>query len=79
MFSHEGGLGAKGIRLKTGIASDNSVQKALDTLKSSPEIRRDVIQKARAAQEHMNTHNWGNNKNRAVELQFLIKALEKLG
>lgn len=79
VFSHEGGLGAKGIRLKTGMASDKSVQKVLDTLKSSPEIRRDVIQKARAAQEHMNTHNWGNNKNRAVELQFLIKALEKLG
>ncbi|MYX99402.1 hypothetical protein GT045_32530, partial [Streptomyces sp. SID486] len=79
VFSHEGELGAKGIRLSTGMASDKSVQKVLDTLKNSPELRRDLIQKARAAQEHMNSHNWGNNKNRALELQFLIKALEKLG
>ncbi|MFD5543929.1 polymorphic toxin-type HINT domain-containing protein [Streptomyces sp. NPDC127079] len=79
VFSHEGELGAKGIRLKTGMASDKSVQKVLDTLKSSPELRKDLIQKARAAQKHMNTHNWGNASNRALELQFLIKALEKLG
>jgi hypothetical protein len=37
------------------------------------------MQKARAAQTEMNTHNWGNNKNRAAELHFLIRALEKLG
>lgn len=79
VYSHEGGLAATGIRLKTGMASDKSVQKVLDTLKNSPELRKDLIQKARAAQRHMNTHNWGNVTNRALELQFLIKALEKLG
>ncbi len=79
VFSHEGKLAAKGIRLKTGMASEKSVQKILETLESSPELRKDLIKKARAAQDHMNTHNWGNSKNRAIELQFLIKALEKLG
>lgn len=62
-----------------GTASGRSVQKFLVTLKNSPDLRKDLIQKARAAQEHMNTHNWGNANNRAAELQFLIKALEKLG
>jgi hypothetical protein len=74
-----GGLGAKPLRMSHGWASDKSVQKVLDTLKSSPELRADLMQKARAAQTEMNTHNWGNNKNRAAELQFLIRALEKLG
>lgn len=79
VFSHEGELGGKGIRLSTGMPSDKSVKKVLDALKSSPALRKDLIKKSRSAQEHMNTHNWGDTKNRAVELQFLIKALEKLG
>ncbi|MGC9501868.1 polymorphic toxin-type HINT domain-containing protein [Streptomyces sp. WG7] len=74
-----GGIGAKPLRMSHGWASNKSVQKVLDTLKSSPELRKDLIQKARAAQTEMNKHNWGNAKNRALELQYLIKALEKLG
>ncbi|MGC9382625.1 polymorphic toxin-type HINT domain-containing protein [Streptomyces sp. MH13] len=73
-----GEIGAKPLRMSHGWASDKSVQKVLDTLKSSPELRKDLIQKAHAAQTQMNTHNWGNTKNRAREMQFPIKDLEKL-
>jgi hypothetical protein len=71
----DGGIGAEGIRLRTGMVSDRSVQQVLDTLRNSPELRQDVITEARSAMEHMNDHHWGNDKSRAAEMNFPIKAL----
>jgi hypothetical protein len=74
-----GGIGAAPIRLRTGTASDKSVQAALDAIRNDPQLRADMIAKARSAMEHMNSHNWNNNVNRASEMHFLIKALEAMG
>ena len=38
----------------------------------------DLIDKAQSAMEHMNTHNWGNSKNRAPEMRRLITALGRI-
>ncbi|MFD7015377.1 polymorphic toxin-type HINT domain-containing protein [Streptomyces sp. NPDC059928] len=79
VFANEsGGLGAKPLRMSNGWASDKSVQKVLDTLNSSPELREDLLEKASAAMSEMNKHNWGNEKNRAAEMSRLINALKKM-
>ncbi|MFI6682440.1 polymorphic toxin-type HINT domain-containing protein [Streptomyces sp. NPDC050485] len=79
VFANEsGGLGAKPLRMSNGWASDKSVQKVLDTLNASPELREDLIAKASEAMAEMNKHNWGNEKNRAAEMSRLINALKKM-
>ena len=69
------GIGATGIRLSNGAPLDKMVDAALATIKSHPKLRQVLIGESTSAVERMNSHNWGNNKNRAAGLHFLIKAL----
>jgi RHS repeat-associated protein len=74
----DGGIGVEGILLRTGMASARDVETARKALMEDPDLRADLIEKARSATEHMNNHNWGNSLNRAAEMNFLIKALERI-
>ncbi|MFF1381155.1 DUF6531 domain-containing protein [Streptomyces sp. NPDC058308] len=74
----KGGIGAEGIRMKHGTASNAQVQKVLDEIHSNPALRNDIIDKATSARNSMNKGEFGMNKNRAAELHFIIKNLEKL-
>jgi RHS repeat-associated protein len=84
----DGGIGAEGIRLTNGrLPSTAQVNEVLNALKSDPELRADLIQKARSVMNNMNADArasageakiYGMAQNRAAELHFLIKALEKL-
>jgi len=51
----------------------------LDEIYSNPDLRADVIQKATSARNSMNAGEFGMQSNRAAEMHFLIKNLEKLG
>jgi RHS repeat-associated protein len=75
----QGGIGADGIRLSNGTPTPKQVQQVLDAVKSDPSLRADLIQKARSAMDDMNAGSYGMSKNRAAEMNFLIKALEKMG
>ncbi|MEU3981762.1 hypothetical protein AB0F77_16955 [Streptomyces sp. NPDC026672] len=74
----EGGVGFKGIRLSNGMASKRDVETARSAIMDNPELRANLIDKARSAMGDMNDRNWGNLRNRAPEMHFLIKALEKI-
>ena len=74
----DGGVGFEGIRLSNGMASARDVATARSAIMNNPELRADLIDKARSAMADMNDHNWGNSLNRAPEMHFLIKALEKI-
>jgi RHS repeat-associated protein len=71
-----GGIGAEPIRLRSGSATQNDVQKALNEIHSSPQFRSALAQQARSAMDSMNRGEWGMSTNRAAEMHFLIKALE---
>lgn len=73
-----GGIDAEGIRLRTGTASPKEVQKVLDEIHSNPSLRSDIIDKAKSARASMNAGEYGMKSNRAAEMHFLIKALEKM-
>ncbi|MGW4524997.1 polymorphic toxin-type HINT domain-containing protein [Amycolatopsis sp. NPDC004378] len=75
----DGGVGFEGLRMSNGTASARDVETARNAIMSTPELRADLIGKARSAMADMNDHNWGNSVNRASEMNFLIKALEKIG
>ncbi|WP_159394790.1 hypothetical protein [Streptomyces sp. H-KF8] len=75
----KGGIGAEAIRLRSGTASPKEVQKVLDEIHSNPALRADVIAKATSARTSMNAGEFGMQSNRAAEMHFLIKNLEKLG
>lgn len=64
------------IRLRTGMASDKSVRKAVDAINEDPKLRADLLSKVKSAKEHMDDHNWGNKENRSSEMQALIEKLE---
>ncbi|MER7165693.1 ricin-type beta-trefoil lectin domain protein, partial [Micromonospora sp. NPDC000207] len=74
-----GGIGAEAIRLSSGTATPQDVQRALAEINRSARFRSDLIGKARSAMASMNSGEWGMNLNRAAEMNFLIKALEKMG
>lgn len=73
-----GGVGFEGIRLSTGMASARDIDAARNAIMGNPYLRADLIDKAGSAMAGMNSHNWGNLINRAAEMNFLIKALEKI-
>jgi hypothetical protein len=75
----KGGIGAEAIRLRSGTASPKEVQKVLDEIHSNPDLRADIVQKATSARNSMNAGELGMRYNRAAEMHFLIKNLEKLG
>lgn len=75
---HSGGLKVKPWRLSAGEPSAAQLRTVSDALHSDPALRADLITKARAAMEHMNSHNWGNTKNRAAEMARLVRTLEKM-
>ncbi|SOD67130.1 RHS repeat-associated core domain-containing protein [Streptomyces zhaozhouensis] len=75
---HNGGIAGEGIRLRTGTASDRDVQRVLDEIRSNPDFRADLINKATSARDAMNRGDFGMSSNRALEIHFLIKALEKM-
>ncbi|MFD5409540.1 putative T7SS-secreted protein [Streptomyces nojiriensis] len=72
----DGNIQGAPIRLEDGWASDKSVQQAVDAVNNDPKLRADLLAKAKSAKEHMDTHNWGNSKNRSGEMQALIDKLE---
>ena len=74
-----GGIGAEPIRLRSGVATPQDVQRAIDEIRSNPQLRADLIDKARSAMGSMNSGEWGMDRNRAAELHFLIRALEQMG
>ncbi|WP_406446408.1 DUF6531 domain-containing protein [Streptomyces sp. NBC_01613] len=74
----KGGISGVGIKLKNGTASEQQVQKVLDEIHSNPALRKDIIDKATAARDAMNKGAYGMTKNRAAEMHFIIKALEKM-
>ncbi|MFD5077616.1 polymorphic toxin-type HINT domain-containing protein [Streptomyces sp. NPDC058371] len=74
----DGGVGFEGIRLSNGMASTRDVASARSAIMKNPELRADLIGKARSAMADMNDHNWGNSRSRGAEMHFLIKALEKI-
>ncbi|GGV50679.1 hypothetical protein GCM10010293_61870 [Streptomyces griseoflavus] len=75
----KGGIGAEPIRLRNGTASAKDVQKVLDEIHSNPSLRADIIQKATRVREDMNAGAYGMQQNRAAEMHFIIKNLEKMG
>ncbi|MCC3330934.1 putative T7SS-secreted protein [Nocardia abscessus] len=80
VFPHgDGTVGVKPWRLSHGEPTEAQMQHVLDELRSNPALRADLIEKARAAMSEMNSHNWGYEKNRALEMHYLIRALEKMG
>ncbi|GAA0829120.1 hypothetical protein GCM10009525_27440 [Streptosporangium amethystogenes subsp. fukuiense] len=74
----KGGVGVEGIRLRSGSPSNAELQQALDAIKSNPQLRANLIHNARDVMARMNSGELGMNKNRASEMHFLIKALEKM-
>ncbi|MEV0484970.1 DUF6531 domain-containing protein [Streptomyces sp. NPDC050508] len=73
-----GGIGAEPIRLKSGTASARDVQKVLAEIQSNQALRDDIISKATSARDSMNKGEFGMSQNRAAEMHFLIKNLEKM-
>ncbi|MEV0949670.1 polymorphic toxin-type HINT domain-containing protein [Promicromonospora sp. NPDC050249] len=73
----KGGIGGKPIRLRHGSASDGEVKTVLAEIDKNPALREDIIAKATSARNSMNAGEYGTQVNRAAEMQFLIKALEK--
>ncbi|MGH3625734.1 MAG: hypothetical protein ACRDQ5_28835, partial [Sciscionella sp.] len=61
------------------VPTGKQVQQVLDALNSDPSLRADLAQKARSAMDQMNSGAYGMTENRAAEMHFLIKALEKMG
>nr|WP_244970128.1 RHS repeat-associated core domain-containing protein [Nocardia cerradoensis] len=76
---HDGTIGVEGLRMSNGVPNSAQLSRVLDELHSNPDLRTDLIAKSRAAMTEMNAHNWGNSSNRAAEMHFLIRALEKMG
>jgi RHS repeat-associated protein len=74
-----GGIGAEPIRLRSGVATPQAVQWVIAEIHSNPQLRADLIDKARGAMGSMNSGEWGMGRNRAAELHFLIRALEQMG
>ena len=74
-----GGIGAEPIRLTNGAATADDVQQALRQIQTNPGLRADLIRQAQSAMQSMNAGEWGMATNRAAEMNFLIKALEKMG
>ncbi|WP_405482223.1 DUF6531 domain-containing protein [Streptomyces sp. NBC_00009] len=73
-----GGIGAEPIRLKSGTASERDVQKILAEINSNQSLRNDIISKATSARNSMNKGEFGMSQNRAAEMHFLVKNLEKM-
>ncbi|WP_399929799.1 DUF6531 domain-containing protein [Streptomyces kanamyceticus] len=74
----KGGIGGRPIRLKHGSASEREVQKVLDEIHSNRALRDDIIAKATSARDSMNKGEFGMSQNRAAEMHFIIKNLEKM-
>ncbi|MDT0347603.1 DUF6531 domain-containing protein [Streptomyces litchfieldiae] len=76
---HLGGVGGEPIRLANGrVASQRDVQRALDEIADNPSFRQDIIDVATSVRARMNADNYGMSQNRALEIHFLIKALERM-
>ncbi len=65
--------------MSNGVPSDAQIRRVVDEINSNADVRSDLIAKSRAAMTEMNAHNWGNSRNRAAEMHFLIRALEGMG
>ncbi|WP_078898192.1 DUF6531 domain-containing protein [Streptomyces sp. CNQ-509] len=74
-----GGVGGEPIRLSNGnVASPRDVERVLEEIRVNPKMREDLIAKASSARASMNAGEYGTKVNRALEIHFLIKALEKM-
>ncbi|MGW6698238.1 DUF6531 domain-containing protein [Nocardia sp. NPDC055049] len=75
---HDGSIGVEGLRMSNGTPNDAQLRRVVSEIYSNADLRADLIDKSRAAMTEMNAHNWGNAKNKAAEMNFLIKALERI-
>ncbi|MFJ9410609.1 putative T7SS-secreted protein [Streptomyces sp. NPDC101393] len=73
-----GGISGEPIRLSSGTSSPKEVQKVIDAIHSDRELRDDIIKKATSARDAMNRGDYGMTQNRAAEMHFIIKNLEKI-
>ncbi|SDX09577.1 hypothetical protein SAMN05421504_102294 [Amycolatopsis xylanica] len=73
-----GSIGGASISVQAGLATDKEIAAVVAAIKNNPKLRADLIAKTRSAMEKMNSGEWGMDKNRAAEMNFLIKALEKM-
>ncbi|MBO3752717.1 hypothetical protein J5X84_42275 [Streptosporangiaceae bacterium NEAU-GS5] len=74
----EGGIGVKGIRLKSGVPSDAEVQEVLDAIRSDAKLRGNLIRNAKEAMARMNSGSMGMSKNRA-RITFLDQGVGENG
>ncbi|MEU5546608.1 putative T7SS-secreted protein [Streptomyces sioyaensis] len=75
---HRGGISGEPVRLSSGTASEKDVRKVIDAIYSDRSLREDIIKKATSARDAMNRGDYGMTENRAAEMHFIIKNLEKL-
>ncbi|MFI6816008.1 RHS repeat-associated core domain-containing protein [Nonomuraea sp. NPDC050328] len=76
--NEKGGVGVKGVRIKTGMPGRAELDFVLKSLQRDSALRENLIRNARDAMDRMNSGKLGMAKNRALEMHFLIKALEKM-
>jgi RHS repeat-associated protein len=76
----QGGIGVEGIRLRNGnVPTPKQLAQVQNAIETDPGLRADLIQKTRSVMDNMNAGTYGMAQNRAAEMNFLIKALEKMG
>jgi RHS repeat-associated protein len=73
-----GDIGLKPFRTNAGIASPQELEEVRNAITSDPGLRLKLIRNAESAMEKFNRGAYGATKNRALEMHFLIKALEKM-
>ncbi|WP_283133674.1 polymorphic toxin-type HINT domain-containing protein [Rhizohabitans arisaemae] len=75
----KGGVGVVGIRLRNGLPSSAQLQQVADAIAFDSQLRASLIRNAKDMMARMNRGELGMKRNRAAEMHFLIKALEKMG
>jgi RHS repeat-associated protein len=74
----DGGIGLKPFETNAGIADAKELAQVRSAIESDPSLRLKLIRNAESAMEKFNRGTYGTVKNRAAEMHFLIKALEKM-
>jgi hypothetical protein len=78
--THDGKVGGAPVEgLRSGRASAAQVERAVECVTTCSRVRNDMIAKATSARDSMNSGEWGAAQNKAVEMHFLIRHLEKMG
>ncbi|MGK4579143.1 LamG domain-containing protein [Kitasatospora sp. HPMI-4] len=82
--SADGGIGGAGILTEAGLPTQAEINATVDAVRSDAKLRSRFITIATEVMEQMNIPpgqpgSWGAEKNRAVEMKFLIDALKRMG